>query len=662
MPGSAHSRRIDRKDEGRTKVLFFFPPVWDVGSPYLSIPQLAACLEEQGVSVQACDLNLEIARWMLSPEGTGELQKALETTVRSRRLPKRSFFELSAWVRRWCDDLPEDHRAASRILKKPQSFSAREYYRAHDLIKRCWNIIHALEAANHHDARIIPPHFRRIQSLIDGALRWKPDIVGFSIITHRQLVNVVGYADYIRREYRDVRLLIGGPASTIAFGTVFDESQVPSSIDCCVLGHGEGALSKLIGMCSEGKAWPRILNGGDRPLGAPFLVPKYGCLPVDRYFSVPRDFSYALSEGCYWRRCSYCSKKTVSRYMARPGPIVAEQMKGIEKKFGCGKFFNAGSALAPKDALDIAESIRKLKLDVRWNTLVRPERGWTKARFEQLKASGLRGIQFGVESLSDDVLRAMNRGLLAGDQLKAIESACDCGLKPTLFLIFDLPMETPDDFVLTLDRITPYVPFISNIVLSGFQLFSDSDIAADPGKFGITTAPSSATLFGSNLFSIDILKNKQDKARATRKWMAWDKWINGLHQNRSLLFLKADQLAMVLFDDDLLFGDRVRERPVNSGYFRLSRILDRKYHLNPRRIKKLKDDRGKTEYVLRDQIRVVGRRRESLKLLGALEVGTTVGEAMKLCGISVGRDASAYNMMIQFINTLDLLGVLVPLS
>jgi len=649
-----------QKNRKQTKVLFFFPPVWDVSSPYLSIPQLAAYLEDKGVLVRACDLNLEIMRWMLSSEGTNKLLETLETVLRSRKLPKKDFLELSTWVRFWHRDLPKDHLAVSQILRRPQSFSAREYYRAHDLIKRCWNLMHMLENASQFDAKIIPPHVKEIRSLMDHALQWNPDIVAFSAVVHEQLINTVDYADYIHGIREDVRVVIGGPASTIAFGTVFDKSYVPDALDCCVVGRGEGALLSLIRMFEDGKIWPRILHGGNCPSKAPLRIPKYDCLPVSHYLSSHSHLCYPFSEGCYWHKCFYCDKTIIPKYMARPGRIVATQLEHLKEKFGCYEFSNTGSALASNHAENIAESIRKLKIDVQWSTLVRPEKVWTKAHFEKLRESGLKTLQFGVESLSDNVLKAMNRGLSVDNQIKAIKAACESGLKPTLFLIFDLPTETPYDFILTLDRITPYISHLSSVVLSDFQLFPDSDIAAHPDKFGITTAVSPATLFEHDVFRIDMLKNRRDETRTNQKWKAWDRWVNMLHHDRSLLFFRADRMAMVLFDDDLLFGDKVRDKPVNSGYFLLAKILNRKYRLNADRIQRGKSGKGTIEYILRDQIKVLGRRRKSLEMLQCLKKGLSVGDSLKHCCISARRDVGAFNEMVQVVNTLDLSQVLIP--
>ena len=647
---------------GATRVLFLFPPFWDATSPYLSIPQLTAYLERQGVSVRACDLNLALVRWSISVRGSRKIMDAMRAILQSRKLPKKEFSDMLAWAKTWSNGLVEDHAVARRILGRRGLASARDYYRGYEMVKRSSTLMNLLERARQHDPSIPYPQADVIQSLIANALGWKPHIVAFSTVSSIQLKNAIDYSEFIRDiAGHQTRIAIGGPASTIAFGTVFDESAVPDSIDSCAVGQGEKVLTKLIRMLEQGEPWPKVIRADDYSGVNDTLIPRYDYLPVGDYLSSGVELCYPFSDGCYWHKCRYCNKTVVPKYSARPGKIVAAQLKALKRKFGCSHFVNTGSALAPKDACDIARSIGQSGEVIKWRTMVRPEKSWTKSRFDEIRRGGAKAIQFGVESLSDHVLCAMKRGLTAEVQMRTIERAFEGGLKPTIFLIFDFPGETYEDFLLTLKRMKPYASRISNIVLSGFQLFPDSDVAEDPEAYGIKVHRPGSELRWQDCYITAVSKGARDLRRINRKRKALDAWIHSIHRDESMLFFKSGEMWLILFDDESLFGDNVKERLVNSGYYHLDRILKRRYRLNTDRIKKRVGKNSKPQFVLRDQMRVISGRSPYFNILCDIGRGIRVGGVLGKHRISPKRDVSVFNMMIQFINTLDIMGALIAL-
>jgi hypothetical protein len=643
----------------KPRVALIFPHRWDAMAPFLAIPQLAGYLRTRGVSVKAIDLNLLLVRWMLSEEGTGELVRAARAVVElpvNSSYPDRS--EFAGWATVWLGRVPEDHRRLRQRLLRSRRWSARDLHQLEVLISRSWEIVEMLDAAVRENPSVPAPHRQFVHRHLERVIVWKPDIVGFSAATQHQLLSSLAYADMLREAGCTARFVAGGSAVSSAFGPHFSAAALPQEIDCVVVGPGEDALMQLVTMLQNGEPWPRRLRGPE-PQGTTVRLPDSSTFDARSYLWPRYSYPFPFSDGCRWRRCSFCGVYCTHKYRSTLPDHIVAPLRLLTLKFGCVSFFNTGAELAAQDAADIASALERNKLKVRWQTMARADRAWTEQLCRYLVERGFEYVLFGIESLSDRILRDMRKGLSAEEQIAALGCAAKSGLKPAVSLIFGFPGETLRDLEITLNALEPFLGNLSYLSLMRFHLDRTSMMAAQSARFGLETGGNAlASVRSDDVFQIKYRDTRRDPNHLDQALRFFDRWILEINRKRSILFAREPSSIHLGFDFDFYFEGRHPSRERLDDYFSLDAILARRYSVDQRQMKFIQGG-ADSGYYHRYVFQPIAKDTAQAKVISALETGMTVGDAFEACGISPDRDLSAFLSLVQMINGLDLLRVLV---
>src|SRR5258708_15840287 len=73
-----------------------------------------------------------------------------------------------------------------------------------------------------------------------------------------------------------------------------------------------------------------------------------------------------------------------------------------------------------------------------------------KDQVQLLREAGIETIQPGIESLSDNVLRIMRKGVTTLQNIQLLKWCTELGLKVIFNIIWGFPGETPDDYKTTI--------------------------------------------------------------------------------------------------------------------------------------------------------------------------------------------------------------------
>jgi hypothetical protein len=151
-----------------------------------------------------------------------------------------------------------------------------------------------------------------------------------------------------------------------------------------------------------------------------------------------------------------------------------------------------------------------------------------------------------------------------------------------------------------------------------------------------------------------------DIRRIRAKDTILDEWIHRINKRHSLIFYRTPVKTSIVLDGSWMPMGRRGEDLIRTGYFLLDAILDRRYAIDRARIR-LIPGRGKSYfYSIRDQLRVLPAASKNAAVLHRIERGLSVGEAITACFPSPIKEMGAFNAAIQFVNTMDLLGGIVP--
>ena len=310
----------------------------------------------------------------------------------------------------------------------------------------------------------------------------RPLAVGFSIIFQYLLPQTRDLVAYLRQQGMDCHFCAGGHYPSLR---PQDLLQFIPGLDSIAMFEGEYTFSELVQCLDNGSDWHDIQglayrNNGSvvvnelRPLEQNLdLFP----LPVRRYDqniimgqpSVP----ILAGRGCYYN-CSFCSIRQF--YSRPPGPLkrlrdpayVAEEMSVLYHQKNCRIFlfqdddFPVRGKPGRQWILDFCRELeqRHIHDSVLWKISCRPDE-IDESIFLTLREHGLSAVYLGIESGTDEGLRAMNKmitteKILSGiAQLKALNILFEFG-----FMLF----EPYSDF----DSIRRNLKFLRSICGDGY--------------------------------------------------------------------------------------------------------------------------------------------------------------------------------------------------
>lgn len=137
---------------------------------------------------------------------------------------------------------------------------------------------------------------------------------------------------------------------------------------------------------------------------------------------------------------------------------------------------------------ELCNSIIKEELPVNWEgqIVVRPD--MDKSFFAKLKTAKCKKLELGIESFSDKVLSAMNKGFKVKEAIQNIIDAKAAGLDVSVFIIIGFPGEEEADFKETIENIEryhEYIDEIGNLTLCSIPFGTDMYI--NPDKYNIAS-------------------------------------------------------------------------------------------------------------------------------------------------------------------------------
>jgi radical SAM superfamily enzyme YgiQ (UPF0313 family) len=307
----------------------------------------------------------------------------------------------------------------------------------------------------------------------------------------------------LREQNPQVKIVIGGPQVSqselscrflLQFGIA----------DAIIRGEGEETLGEFLEAVIRNKDYrlipgvmtyeppqtfayiPREQRGGLDHLPTPdfskFKPSKYSpfCLPA-----------YA-SRGCPYS-CSYCSQKPLGRMRYRSVKKAVDDLKLLQHRHRTRFFRFADNLMNPNHVRveELAERLISQKPGIIWQAYFCAD--ITDAIARKLKQAGLEFATIGVESLSAQVLKQMNKHCSQTDNLQAIDSFLSAGISVKLNLIVGHPGESAESYLETLQQAKRLVKGYAsrdgspalNISVYPFHVSPGSPAYHRPADFGI---------------------------------------------------------------------------------------------------------------------------------------------------------------------------------
>jgi radical SAM superfamily enzyme YgiQ (UPF0313 family) len=476
------------------RTLLVFPPQGHFTQPYLALPSLAAYLRAQGFDdVHLMDASIEAYEHFLEP---GRLARSLERVRASGRLerlqaqPSLGYSELVAYrsltqaelCGEWAIAGIEDAKAVLR--DRERFYDVPSYLRA----ARCIEQALALVSAEHYPSVYSAHGFsmrhsiQRTDDIVAGAQDEQgnpfieffrevtlpriqaldPDLVGISVTFTSQAIPAFTLAAMLKAWRPDIHVTMGGGLFAYVGHKLARRADVFDFVDSIVMLEGERPLARIAEAVASGgglEGIPNIIyrdaagqvqvNPEVEPLDIDSLpTPDFEGLPLERYLSPEFIVPLAITRGCYWGKCVFCTLHQVigPGYRGRSLERTIEDIAALKQRWGSRYFYFPIEDLPPDMVKRLPDALLEADLDIEWWCDAKLEpKVFTPATCEKLARAGCRRLAFGYESASQRVLDLMCKGSRADEGMDVIRRVHDAGISVTLYVMVGFPTETAEE-------------------------------------------------------------------------------------------------------------------------------------------------------------------------------------------------------------------------
>ncbi len=291
-----------------------------------------------------------------------------------------------------------------------------------------------------------------IKPLLKKLDTFQPDLIGLSMVSY-EYKRTYDFIRQIKQHRPSAQIVIGGAHISVLGATALEECP---EIDMGIAGEGERAL---VDLCRgevpldqvSGLVYRQEGEIHSNPLQ---LIHELDDVPFPRYVGFElkhyaKEIPLITSRGCPYR-CIFCPNSLAAkRFRARSAENVVDE---IEYWYKQGiKHFNVDDdnfTLVKERVYDICDGIeqRGIKgLFIRCANGLRADRV-DKPLLARMKEVGFKEVAFGADGGNDHVLKnIVQKDESIVDIERAIQDACDLGLKVKLFIIVGSPGETMSD-------------------------------------------------------------------------------------------------------------------------------------------------------------------------------------------------------------------------
>ncbi|TCO62747.1 ribosomal peptide maturation radical SAM protein 1 [Actinocrispum wychmicini] len=298
-----------------------------------------------------------------------------------------------------------------------------------------------------------------LDELVEGFPWHEFRVVGFSS-SFQQNVASFALARRLKERYPDLVTVFGGANFDGEMGL-----ELVRSIDCvdyAVIGEGDTAFPALLEAIEAGTDPTLIPGVYSRDGGTPPAQPRDGLddLPppdYDEYFSRAAELGlptndvwlpFESARGCWWgakHHCTFCGLNgSTMRFRAKSPSRVLAEFATQSRRYRTFRFEAVDNILDVRYLTEVFPVIATEHHDYQF--FYELKANLTRAQVRTLARGGVVQVQPGIESLSSHVLRLMDKGVRAAQNVNLLRWARYYGIGVSWNILWGFPGETEYDY------------------------------------------------------------------------------------------------------------------------------------------------------------------------------------------------------------------------
>lgn len=302
-----------------------------------------------------------------------------------------------------------------------------------------------------------------LQRATDEILDAAPAVVGFST-TFAQTVPSLVLAKMLKQRAPDIKIVMGGSNCEGPMGAALH--RLYPWIDVVVRGEAERVAPRLFaeladggpitpqpGLCirEEGRVHlvaeeaPKvIMQQVPLPDYADYFTRIAGTRLAEEKIWLP----YETSRGCWWgisHLCTFCAAngQTVT-FRSKPADKVLREIPLLASRYGVQDIWFVDNIIDERYLTTLFP--RLTELDSGLSIFVETKAHLPKHKLQTLRDAGVVMAQVGIESMSTPILKLMDKGTSAIQNIRTLKWCAECGIKAFWNLIYGFPGEDPADY------------------------------------------------------------------------------------------------------------------------------------------------------------------------------------------------------------------------
>ncbi len=376
--------------------------------------------------------------------------------------------------------------------------------------------------------RIAPQFLTWAMTAIDwGQYR----IVGFTS-TFDQNVASLTLAKLIKDLYPDVRIVFGGANYDGEMGLEYFRAF--PFIDHVVVGEGEETFPALVAqlMAGDDGSYPkgvayrengRICFEPNPSLFTDFVrtgPPDYddyyhllGELGADSHMGLDRILLYEGSRGCWWgekHHCTFCGLNAQSmKFRAKSVEQVARELASLSNRYDSSRFRLVDNIIDMKYIEHLFGKFAADRCDL--DVFIETKSNLNRHQIRTLAVGGVKCMQPGLESLSQNQLRAMDKGVTPIQNIVCLKWSFYYRVVVSWNLLLGFPGETDEDYQRQIQLIPSLFHLQPPEATGKFWLERFSPYFSRPHEYGVRiTGPGAAYEYVYDSRQVELKKVAYD--------------------------------------------------------------------------------------------------------------------------------------------------------
>lgn len=320
-----------------------------------------------------------------------------------------------------------------------------------------------------------------LDACVERVLGYAPSIVGFTNICQQQVASL-GLAKRLKACQPEVSLVFGGANCEGVMG--LEILRRFPFVDLVVSGEGDLIFADLVHRLLHGlrlddmqgvytRQSPAVAAGSTSPASAQ-CVCNMDALPYPDYSEffeqwntsrVRKKFSpillFETSRGCWWgakHHCTFCGLNGMSTaFRSKSGRRAIEELVYLTKRYRASTVHVIDNILDMKYFNNFVPELARLRL--RLNLSYSVKANLSKEQVRQLHDARITEITPGIESLSDTVLKLMQKGVTGLQNIQLLKWCKEMGIWPSWNFLWGFPGESPDEY----ERMAHMVPMLTHL-------------------------------------------------------------------------------------------------------------------------------------------------------------------------------------------------------